>query len=134
MFLDHRFGAALLGDVGPQRDEAQVRDRHAAHRQHAAIGAHALDVVGLKGARRSHARGDQCLHVTFTVLATFGIEAHEGFEGRADLDQRFGEVEQAQQCLVPGHQLGGGIEHRNGLVEQVQSCHQEVITPALLGR
>ena len=130
--LDEALVAALLGDVGPQGDEAQVGDRHAADRQHLAVGPGALGLVGLEGAHRGHPLGDQALHLgrvegPAAVLAPLHVEAHELLEGRADPHQRLGEIQQAQHGLVPGDQLGGGVEHRDGLVEQVEAGQQQVV-------
>jgi hypothetical protein len=94
--------------------------------------------VGLEGAHRGHALGDQALDLgrvagAAAVFAALDVEAHELLEGRADPHQRLGEVEQAQQGLVPGDQLGGGVEHRDGLVEEVEAGQQQVVAAQLFG-
>ena len=126
--------AALFGDVGPQRDESEVGDRHAAHRQDAAVGAGALDVVRLEAARGGDALAHQGLDIARAVFAAFGVEAREILERGADAHHGLGEIEQAQHRLVPGHQLGRGVEHRDRLVEQIQPGEQQVVAPALLRR
>jgi hypothetical protein len=67
--FDELLVAALLGDVGPQRDEAQVGNRYAADGQHLAVGAGAFGMVGLEGAHGGHALGDQALHLGVAAVA-----------------------------------------------------------------
>jgi len=134
LLLHHAFVAALLGDVGPQRHEAEVGDGDAADGEDAAVGSCALDVVRLEAACSGDAFADEGVDVALAVLAALGIEAHEVFEGRAHAHHGLGEVEQAQQRLVPGDELWGGVEHRDRLVEQVEAGEQQVVAPALFGR
>jgi hypothetical protein len=88
----------------------------------------------LKGTGGGNALKDQGVDVAGAVFAALCVEADEVLEGRADSHHGLGEVEQAQHGLVPGHQLGGGVEHGNCLVEQVQPCQQQVVAPALFWR
>jgi len=99
---------------------------HAAHRQNAAVGALAFEVVRLEGTRGHHPFGHQTLDVALAVFAALGVEAGEGFERRAFMDQVFGEVEQALHGAVPGHQLGRGVEHGDRLIEQIEPGEQQV--------
>lgn len=50
----------------------------------------------------------------------------------ADPHQRLGEIQQAQHGLVPGDQLGRGVEHRDGLVEEIEAGQQQVVAAQLL--
>jgi len=86
----------------------------------------AFEVVRLEGARGHHPFGHQTLDVSLAVFAALGVEAGEGFERRAFMDQVFGEVEQALHGAVPGHQLGRGVEHGDRLIEQVEPGEQQV--------
>ena len=134
--FDELFVAALFGDIGPQGDEAQVGNRHATDRQDLPVGAGAFGVVGLEGANGGHAFGYQTFDFgvaarAAAVLAALDVEAHEGLERRADAHHVFGKVEQAQQGLVPGNQLGRGVEDRDGLVEEVEAGQQQVVAAQL---
>ena len=53
-------------------------------------------------------------------------------EGRADPHQIFQKVEQAQHGLVPGDQLGGGVEYGDGLVQQIGQ--QQIVAAQFFGR
>lgn len=133
LLLDQPLVAALLGDVGPQRHESKVGDGHAAHCQDAAVGAFAFEVVRLEGARGHHPFGDQTLDVALAVFAAFGVETGEGFEGRAFMDEVFGEIEQTLHGPIPSHESGRGIEHGDRLVEQIETGEQQVEPAPIAG-
>ena len=119
VLADLRLGMLACRDVRVQRDEADARHRYALHPQHLSRRTHALEIVRLEAARGDHTLGHVRIGVARAVLAARGVVADEGFEGGAGVGERGGEVEQAQEGLVPGQQAQILVDQREALVDQV---------------
>jgi len=124
-----QLGATLLGHIGIQGDEAVSRQGLPGDAQHAAIGAHTLDVVRHELAGLVHAGGHGGVNVVFAVFATLGVVADEALERGAHKGQISREIKQLQEGAVPGDQLQISVEHGETLVEQVEPRLQGLLTP-----
>ena len=125
---------ALLGDVAVERHETFVMQRFAAQLQGTAVGSLALADVRDKAACCRDAFGNLPLAVAGAVLAAFGVVADETLERCTDISQLAWKFEQAEEWLIPRHQAQIGIEDRNPLVEQVESCLQDFVAMGGFGR
>ena len=128
LLLDLQLVAPAGGDVGVQRDKAVVRQRLAAHRQNLPVGPVALGVVRREMPRQAHALGHQFFHIARPVFAALGVVAHEGLEGGTDKRHVLGEIKQAQEGFVPGHDAQVAVDHRQPLVKPVQPGLEQLVS------
>ncbi len=120
LLTDQAFEAALLGDIGVDGDETAVWQRLAADGKNAAVGARPLDGMRVPNADLGEPGRDECLDVTGTVLAGFGIPAHQGLVRRAAVDQHRRVAQQSDEAPVPADQAQGTVEHGDPLVDVIE--------------
>ncbi|MNJ36381.1 hypothetical protein D3C77_311670 [compost metagenome] len=121
-------GAAQGGDVGVAGGIAGPGNGRARRAQDAAVGLFALVVVGDaagQGLEPSFDPGVD-LMIRHARLAALGVQAIDGGDRQADVDEARGQVEHLDIAAVPGGQAQVLVHHADALVDVVERGLQQV--------
>ncbi|MNS94050.1 hypothetical protein D3C72_1282530 [compost metagenome] len=119
-------GAAQGGDVGIAGGVAPAGDGGARGAQDAPVRLLALMVVRDAARQGLQPPLDPGLDVAGVGLAAFGVQAIDGGDGQADVDEADGQIEHLDIAPVPGGQAQVLVHHADALVDVVQGGLQQV--------
>ena len=119
--LEHGLALLLCGDIGIERDEtAAVRQWGTRDTDDGAVGANPVEAMGLEAPGIGDALCHLLLRNTGTILAAFGIIAHEIREISAEMREARRKFQQLQELVVPCDHAQISIEDRDPLIDAVK--------------